>query len=414
MHRDVKPSNVLLEREAPDLCVTLTDFGLVRALEASETLTQTASILGTPTYLAPEQADPEQWGAVTPLTDVYALGVITYEMLVGQPPFVGELAALLHAHANKAPTLPLELASDLDEDLATVLMRALSKTPTERYPKAAALVAALNQVVEAQARRTQEATELAQLLRQAQEARVAGDWLAVQSRCVQAMNIDRAHPDALALMNEATAALQRESAEEVARRARARRYEEGEAALTAGRWQEAIDAFEAVAAGNPDFRAVQEKLAQTRDEQQREGWYDEAIAHSEAERWDEACHTWLKVLRGRTDYREGQAIARLLDAVNGLLKQHASLQKGSKYEKQELERAHQALADYDALFNALEARDWKQAVKLGQRLSELAPDLERPQTWLVRARTQLEQRSMIWEQDGKEMVCVPRRPLLVR
>jgi serine/threonine protein kinase len=167
VHRDVKPSNVMLEREDHDPWVTLTDFGLVRTLETSTVLTQTVgSILGTPAYLAPEQADPDKWGQVTPLTDVYALGVITYEMLVGRRPFECEGVALINAQANKPPTPPLELAPDLDEDLSAALLRALAKPPAERYPGAGALVETLRQIAEARARQERQETELTHLLLQ--------------------------------------------------------------------------------------------------------------------------------------------------------------------------------------------------------------------------------------------------------
>jgi serine/threonine-protein kinase len=81
----------LLEGEGSSLWVVLTDFGLVRSMQASTKLTQSGTILGTPAYMAPEQADPKQWGEVTPLTDVYALGVIAYEVLTGRAPCEGEM-----------------------------------------------------------------------------------------------------------------------------------------------------------------------------------------------------------------------------------------------------------------------------------------------------------------------------------
>jgi serine/threonine protein kinase len=122
VHRDLKPGNVLLEERGKTLSATLTDFGLVRSLERSVTLTQSEGVLGTPAYLAPEQIDPRQWGEVSPLTDVYSLGILAYEMLVGQLPFDGQLIALLRAHSDTPPPPP-----DLDEDLSQVLLKALAK-----------------------------------------------------------------------------------------------------------------------------------------------------------------------------------------------------------------------------------------------------------------------------------------------
>jgi len=201
VHRDVKPSNVMIEEsEQGELHVTLMDFGLVKALESSAELTATGTILGSPEYMAPEQADPKKWGEATPLTDVYALGVMAYRMLTAREPFQGKVPAVLHAHAYDPPPSPLEFAPHLGEDVAAVLMCALSKSPRERYPGAYPLVAALRQAIRVQS-----------LLEQAQAARGAGDWLTVQSCCVQVMQIDRRHPRALRMMVEATNELQQES-----------------------------------------------------------------------------------------------------------------------------------------------------------------------------------------------------------
>jgi serine/threonine protein kinase len=136
---------------------------------------------------------------VTPLTDVYALGVVAYEMLVGRPPFVGELATVLHAHAYVEPPSPLEAVPGLGDDrsaaltasLAGVLLRALAKPAAERYPGAGEFVRALREAAEARARRERQQAELAHLLDQARQAREAGDWLKVQACCVQAMGLSR-------------------------------------------------------------------------------------------------------------------------------------------------------------------------------------------------------------------------------
>jgi len=406
VHRDVKPANVMIEHEDLGPWVMLTDFGLVRSLEASTHLTKTTSVLGTPDYMAPEQADPQKWGTITPQTDVYAFGVIAYEMLVGRQPFVGEMLTVLRAHADVPPPPPLELAPDLGADLAQALTRGLAKPPAERYPNAGALVTTLRQVAEARVHRQVQQTELAQLLAQIQTARAASDWLAVQSMCVQAMQIVRAHPDVMEMMAQATAGLQQEIAEEATRRKRGQRYHEGEQALASGKWQAAIAAFEEVAAGNPDFREVQKNLAQARDELQRAQWYDEAIAHAEANRWSDACRTWINVLRGHLDYHAGDAASRLLDTTEGLLAQF-------NREHNDLEAIRGLMALYDTMATAIMAQNWEYAATLGEQLLTLAPDLKCPPQWLARARQEIDKKPgpgqdrMTWEKDGKEMVRVP-------
>ena len=334
-------------------------------------------------------------------------------MFTGRVPFEGEAVTVLHAHAYDSPPSPLEFLPDLGNDLSAALLRALAKPPAERYPSARAFVTALREVAETRVRQERKQEELAHLLTQARAACEAGDWLAVQDFCVRAMQVDRTHPDVLAMMAEATAGLQRESAEEAARRQRARRYEDGERALDAGQWRAAIDAFEEVTAGNPDFRDVQEKLAQAHDELQRAEWYDEAIAHGEAQRWPEACRTWVDVLRERLDYRDGDAAKRLLDATDGLLAQLDMVKETFKQQQRDLEKTSGALTLFDALATAVEGRDWERAIEVGEKLLQLVPDLDHPQVWLAHARGELKQREalgkdrMPWEQDGKEMVHVP-------
>src|SRR6185295_7224795 len=137
----------------------------------SQLLTQTTSILGTPAYLAPEQAAPERWGEITPLTDIYALGILVYQMLSGRLPFEGETAAMLHAHAYDEPVMPLELIPQLGNDLIALLLKALAKSPEQRFPSAEALVKALRQIETQRTQRQIRQTELEELLNPAKAAR---------------------------------------------------------------------------------------------------------------------------------------------------------------------------------------------------------------------------------------------------
>ncbi|WP_457254401.1 serine/threonine-protein kinase [Pedococcus sp. P5_B7] len=134
VHRDVKPANIVVD---PQGYAKLTDFGIARALgEAS--LTQTGEVLGTPHYLAPEQAKGAQAG---PLSDVYALAVVGYEMITGERPFSGEsLVATALAHVSQpAP----QLSDDVQEPLRTTVMAALAKDPAQRPQSAAEFAEAL-------------------------------------------------------------------------------------------------------------------------------------------------------------------------------------------------------------------------------------------------------------------------------
>ena len=152
VHRDVKPSNMLLDKEGD---VVLTDFGIAKVRDVNETfqspsLTLPGSVLGTPNYISPEQAgvvlspkaDPDFQGA-TGASDQYSLGVVAYEMLCGEPPFSGDLVPLCAAHAEQEPPPILEKRPDCPSELVSVVNRMLHKRPEERWPNMEAICAAM-------------------------------------------------------------------------------------------------------------------------------------------------------------------------------------------------------------------------------------------------------------------------------
>ena len=136
LHRDIKPGNILLDRKGEP---HLTDFGLARLVEAESTMTRTLEVLGTPSYMAPEQAMGNN-SAVSSATDVYGLGAVFYQLLTGQPPFAGgatyETIKLLLDTEPKQPRL---LNPKIDRDLSTICLKCLEKDPKRRYSSALAL-----------------------------------------------------------------------------------------------------------------------------------------------------------------------------------------------------------------------------------------------------------------------------------
>jgi tetratricopeptide (TPR) repeat protein len=137
VHRDLTPSNILV---AADGTPKITDFGLAKlVIGGGELRTQTGDLLGTPSYMAPEQASSRQ-AAIGPATDVYALGAILYELLCGRPPFKGEspLETLRQVIANP-PVAPSRLRPELPRDLETICLKCLRKEPPQRYADALAL-----------------------------------------------------------------------------------------------------------------------------------------------------------------------------------------------------------------------------------------------------------------------------------
>jgi eukaryotic-like serine/threonine-protein kinase len=138
VHRDVKPQNVLLNGEGE---VKVTDFGIARSLRVEHGVTQTGTVLGTGEYLAPEQASGKQ---VSPATDVYSLGVVLWELLAGDVPFVGEnFVAIALRHVNEPPPLLRERRPDVSPRLEAAVDRALAKDPARRFPSMAAFATEL-------------------------------------------------------------------------------------------------------------------------------------------------------------------------------------------------------------------------------------------------------------------------------
>jgi eukaryotic-like serine/threonine-protein kinase len=136
IHRDLKPANVLLTHDGTP---KITDFGLAKQMEGDSKQTRSGAIMGTPSYMAPEQA----WGQtdkIGPLSDQYSLGAILYEMLVGRPPFQGATAIeTMELVRSQEPVPPTRLQPKVPTDLETICLKALQKEPAKRFPDAAAM-----------------------------------------------------------------------------------------------------------------------------------------------------------------------------------------------------------------------------------------------------------------------------------
>jgi TolB-like protein/Tfp pilus assembly protein PilF len=136
LHRDIKPGNILLDQKGEP---HLTDFGLARLVESESSVTHTLDVLGTPSYMAPEQALGNN-AAVSSVTDVYGIGAVLYQLLTGQPPFAGgatyETIKLL---LDTEPRQPRLVNPKIDRDLSTICLKCLEKDPKRRYSSALAL-----------------------------------------------------------------------------------------------------------------------------------------------------------------------------------------------------------------------------------------------------------------------------------
>ena len=132
IHRDVKPANIMISNAG---AVKVMDFGIARALADANSVTQTAAVIGTAQYLSPEQARGEK---VDARSDVYSLGCVLYEMLTGEPPFVGDSpVAVAYQHVREDPVPPSQRHEGISPELDAVVLKALAKNPENRYQTAA-------------------------------------------------------------------------------------------------------------------------------------------------------------------------------------------------------------------------------------------------------------------------------------
>jgi serine/threonine protein kinase len=139
IHRDIKPSNVLI---TPDGDVKVADFGIARAITADGDLTQTGSVLGTASYISPEQA---QGGQLDGTSDIYSLGVVLYELATGKVPFSGDSPlSIAYKHVKETPIAPSVINPSVPSDLEAIIMKCLEKSPKDRYETAYDLRSDLN------------------------------------------------------------------------------------------------------------------------------------------------------------------------------------------------------------------------------------------------------------------------------
>ena len=170
MHRDVKPTNILLDADGnAHLC----DFGLVRVADAPR-LTRVGSVVGTASYVSPEQAESK---TIDGRADQYSLAVVAFELFAGELPFTGEAStAISLMHVTKLPPVPSSLNPDVPNDVDEVLLKALAKEPDNRYATCAAFIEALDGAWEASEREY-----IRKLMAESRELLAQGDYTAMRA-----------------------------------------------------------------------------------------------------------------------------------------------------------------------------------------------------------------------------------------
>ena len=272
IHRDIKPANIMI---GPGDHATLTDFGLVKAADHGEFTgelfapTGGPHIMGTPSYMAPELAEPNAT-AVDYRADIYSLGVVAYQALTGHVPFSATTpVALLHAHIHEPPPPLAQWKTDLSPAIGQVVLRSLAKNPADRYPSAGGFAAALSAVVgQAEAEKTR-AERLATLYTQAEQALAAKNWAAALAACGQVMALNANYQDVGALFDQANQGLVKQRAWEAQQEEMAAQYEQGIAHLAAGRWDEAIRRVRAAGEGGASFSRCRPQTSRSSPDQGR-------------------------------------------------------------------------------------------------------------------------------------------------
>ncbi len=204
IHRDIKPANVILtEVVGSGVRATLLDFGLVKAMSGASALTSQGMLIGSPEYMAPEQANPDARRYVGPAADRYALGVMAYRMFTGRVPFPGNTPATLNAHENKPVPPPQQFRPDLPNRFAEAVLTMLSKSPEARFATASAFVAQLRAVLDAQNYHQERETQLNDLYTRLKESARSKSWDDVLTISEQIHAIDRDYRDVKARMLDA-------------------------------------------------------------------------------------------------------------------------------------------------------------------------------------------------------------------
>lgn len=289
VHRDVKPSNIII---APDGHATLTDFGLVRMGEVTS-LTM-SGIIGTPDYLSPEQAEPRAEWPQDGRMDVYALGIIVYQMLTGRLPFAADTPlALLRAHVDQAPPRPTTLNPDLPAGVEPAILKALAKHPADRFATAGEFSRALMDVTRQMSQQTARDNQLAAWYAEATDLMRAERWVDALSKCSQLLMLDPAYRDVTTLLAQATSGMSKQQ-ERLQRWAELQViYQRASALAEEHRFDEALQEMEALIARDADFPQAREKLAEI--QQAKAAWQAERQARLDKV-YQEMCEAWSLIL----------------------------------------------------------------------------------------------------------------------
>lgn len=397
IHRDIKPANILMN---PEHQVVLADFGIALLAQTSSSLTR--GLLGTPQYMAPEQALGE---SVDARSDLYALGIMFFEMLAGQVPFRGDSPLATLALQVNAPLPKLRaINAAVPEAVEEMVERALAKDPAQRYPNAAEFRQALLTAVEdargdmeagtysptmaaanAERARADGAAPAARQSREAQrlaglpglyqgmlEAAAANDWQQVLEFGQAIRGMDPQYRDVAALMARASA--QQYAEQHRGGAIELRLLEQARVAWSAERWADAVQLFEQALRLAPATQEVEEALAEarrrlaeseakTRQRARLERQYIRATMLIDEQRWDEAEQALDQVMAIDPVFRDAEALRLRVRDRRGEL-------------ERAVERANTEQGTIERAIEACQASEWAAAVSILEHIVASNPDDE--------------------------------------
>lgn len=397
IHRDIKPSNILLfDMGESQVTPKLSDFGIARAPDIASMVDPASSgLTGTLGYASPEQLDEDL--KVDHRSDLYSLGVLLYELLTGQVPFIGEEQDIVLEHIFMSPRPPSELRSDIPEPIEQIVLRTLRKNRKERYQSAANLHEAFEAIQDASLRRErklrfegvleqglahlakEEWEEAVEVLRQAdllepgneqvqassQKARkrlklkqlyergveslISADWENAQEYLAAVISQDPDYGDgrARAQLEQVTQELEQERRQ----RNLTVQYQVGIGYFRTWQWSRAIAKLKQVVTQDPEFKDAANQLVKARDYLRAERMFEQVKLHEEGEEWIEA--------------------ADLLEEIESLRPPHINVTQKLEYAKErrkEARRQQQLATWYDEGTAWLAAGEFEQARESFQRI----------------------------------------------
>ncbi len=378
IHRDVKPSNVILDSEG---AAYLMDFGIAKVLGKSGDLTATGAAIGTPAYMAPEQALGEK---VDSRTDIYALGVVLYEMVVGRVPFQADTPmAVLMAHVREPLPLPRDFDASISEPVQAVIIKALAKNADDRYQTANELADAFRKALLVSAQKM-EASTLVTLIREIQTDRP----VSAQARPVT--------PGSQSALRSTDPRLKERMEQD---------YIDGLSAFWIRDWIKALACFQAVVDVDPSYKDAASRLQEVEKQIQLADLYAQAQEAMQKDDWRSAMEKLRQLVTLDKEYQQSAAMLKTVElkielgdlyaqaeqlhqagqwqAVVNIFERMKVLDANAPDPKGLLAKAKASLAEQQRLekvkaayqrgLEALEAGKWKEALKLFEQVKAQQP-----------------------------------------